>query len=363
MTSTSPIPAKAGVEPRAARRVFGVSLREVRLRTRLLLFRLVDGLERVGLAPRSRQGAGVILCLHNVVPRHGALGVNRGLDITAADLEAVIACMQSLGYVPVPLDAVPARLRDGSPDGRRFVAYTFDDGYADNLHTALPIFRRHAIPFTVYVTTGFMDGEIPVWRYALERLLARVDQIELPDAAGPRSRRMTTLEDRRRVFFEIQARLFRADPAETAQILEAIFRGHETPPGAVDVLTPEQVKALAADPLVTIGAHTRTHPVLAGLSRADARREIDASRERLENLLGHRVRHFAYPFGSRAACSPREEALVGECGFETAVTTASRHVRAGDRLAAMPRLMLSGEYEPVRSLRILLTDAFGGRPR
>jgi hypothetical protein len=50
------------------------------------------------------------------------------------------------------------------------VAITFDDGYAGNLHVAYPVLRHHAVPFTVYVTTGFMDREVRVWWYGLERL-------------------------------------------------------------------------------------------------------------------------------------------------------------------------------------------------
>jgi peptidoglycan/xylan/chitin deacetylase (PgdA/CDA1 family) len=56
----------------------------------------------------------------------------------------------------------------GFPDGRASeqelqVAVTFDDGYRDNLEAAAPILERYGIPFTVFVTTSFMDSGEPLY--------------------------------------------------------------------------------------------------------------------------------------------------------------------------------------------------------
>ncbi|MBP2670695.1 MAG: polysaccharide deacetylase [candidate division NC10 bacterium] len=363
MTPSSKL--QTGVAPRAARSVFRLSGRRLRLRTRLLLYRLVETLRLAEAAGPSRHGRGVVLCLHNVVQRHGALGVNRGLDVTTVDLEAIFACMTARGYTPVSLDAVSEYLHPARRSAPRFVAYTFDDGYADNLHVALPLFRRHGIPFTVFVTTGFMDGAVPVWWYALERKLAAAERVTIPDVDGTLERRTVTIREKVRAYRALQAWLVAADAAQRRRLLEALFG--TTPEGggvgAGDVLSPAEVRTLAEDPLVTVGAHTRTHAALRGLPEAEAWREIVESRERLTTLIGRPVDHFAYPFGNPAACGPREERLVRQAGFETAVTTAARHVTAADRATALPRIMLSGEYDPARALPVLLTDWFGRRRR
>ena len=85
MTSTQS--RQPGIEPRAGRRFLGVPIREARLRARLLLLRMLGARPVSAMTRRFRPQGDLILCLHNVVTRHGPLGVNRGLDLTADETE------------------------------------------------------------------------------------------------------------------------------------------------------------------------------------------------------------------------------------------------------------------------------------
>jgi peptidoglycan/xylan/chitin deacetylase (PgdA/CDA1 family) len=155
-----------------------------------------------------------------------------------------------------------------------------------------------------------------------------------------------------------------AQPRAADQILEQLFAGRIADLrelGAGDVLTAEQVRVLSRDPLVTIGAHSISHRPLRQLSHEACRQEIFECRERLLSVTGGPVDHFAYPFGNRTACGPREERIARESGYATATTTAARQVEATDRPTALPRIMLTAEVDVLASLPALLTGWFGRR--
>jgi len=81
-----------------------------------------------------------------------------------------------------------------------------------------------------------------------------------------------------------------------------------------------QIAELSSDPLVTIGAHTITHPCLATLDDKQTRTEIENSKNTIEKRIGKPVEHFAYPFGGSADCGVREFEMAARAGFKTAVT-------------------------------------------
>jgi peptidoglycan/xylan/chitin deacetylase (PgdA/CDA1 family) len=83
-------------------------------------------------------------------------------------------------------------------------------------------------------------------------------------------------------------------------------------------LTWDQVRELDRSGLITIGGHTIDHPNLASESLDDQKHEIIDGKAQLEQQLGHKIYHFAYPYGSYDA---NTILLVQEAGYETAVTT------------------------------------------
>jgi len=306
-------------------------------------------LQASGLATLMRpltRGLGAILMFHHVRP-HSRSGhpsrrfdPHRGLEIEPAFLDAVLNEVRRQGWDIVPMDAVAERLR--APGGRPpFAALTFDDGYRDNAEHALPILRRHGAPFMVYAAAGFAEGSAPLWWLDLADSLER--------EASP-ARAFASLYADLRARPDLRGRI--AERAAAAGI-DALGRTRKL------CLDWDAIAALAADPLCTIGAHTLTHPILATLDEAEARAEIERSKTLIEERLGRRIAHFAYPVGDPMAAGVREFQLARDAGFATAVTTRPGMLFPGhtDHLHALPRLSVNGWHQSLPAFRALLSGA------
>jgi peptidoglycan/xylan/chitin deacetylase (PgdA/CDA1 family) len=306
------------------------------------------------LAPAAR-GRGLILTFHHVTPEPpGAFAPNRLLAITPAFLDRTLTQLRDCGFDIVGLDAVPARLAEDA--GRPFAALTFDDGYRDNAEYAAPVLTRHGAPWTLFVASDFAGGRGRLWWIELERAVARLDRVrlgplELP-ARGPAEKARA---------FEIVYRALRAGPED--RLLDgvaALCREAGVTPGGLAAelcLSWDDLRTLARDPAVTIGAHTCSHPMLAKHEPETAAREVAESRARIEAELGRPVRHLSYPVGDPGSAGPREFALARTLGFATAVTTRPGHLfgaHAG-HLHALPRVSVNGCHQTEAALAGLLS--------
>lgn len=334
-------------------KVIGAGFRAIRL-TRI--DRLVSGLTR---------GLGAILMFHHVRPASAAGGYapNRLLEITPAFFDEVLSALTRQGFEIVTLDAAVERIRKPvrSRNGP-FAVLTFDDGYRDNRDHALPIMRKHGAPFTMFVTTGFAERTARVWWKELELAIAATPVIEM-NRDGQALRFPCGDDAEKTRTFTTLYRWLRLGPEE--RLLEVIAdlcaRYGVDRRAIVDDLCMDfdEIAALAADPLCTIGAHTLTHPMLAKHDIAMVAREIGESRAILEDRLGRPVRHMAYPVGDPGSAGTREFAAARAASYESAVTTRPGMVFAqhADHLTALPRLSVNGCWQDIRHVESLLSGA------
>jgi peptidoglycan/xylan/chitin deacetylase (PgdA/CDA1 family) len=292
-------------------------------------------------------GPGVIFMLHSTIANSTPYLAD--IRCPVASLERSLQWLKDNGVAFVSLDEALARL--AAPPSGKFCAFTFDDGYADNLIWALPVMERFAAPFTVYVTTGMMTGDIDAWWLGLAALIRSHDGIRLPDL----DRRFDCPDQRskRRAYVAIES-LVHSNYETLAPVKAAVARGGIDCSALArqEGLTREQLLQLASSPLVTIGGHTARHTNLARATAQQVRHEMVAGRRELENILQREVVHFAYPFGNARACGQREAEIAREAGFRTAVTTRRGTLFAEhlDDLYALPREPLTATDGPA-SLR------------
>jgi peptidoglycan/xylan/chitin deacetylase (PgdA/CDA1 family) len=308
-------------------------------------------------------GVGAILTLHHVrPPRRDRFQPNRLLEITPRFLTRVVKYLRRSKLDLVSLDEMHRRLNDRD-FSRRFVCLTFDDGYRDTLQYAYPILKEAEVPFAVYVPTSFPDRLGELWWLVLEAAIARNDHISLHINGRNRTFDCATVAAKRALYEEIYWWLRRLPTEdELRSVIHYLAAFYQVDIAAFcDELCMSwpELAELAADPLVTIGAHTVNHQMLAKLPQKAVRSEMDLSRSIIEAGLSIRPEHLSYPVGDRTSAGPREFEIAAELGFKTAVTTRPGVLFPAHRehLTALPRISLNGEYQRLRYVRVLLSGS------
>ncbi|BDA84088.1 polysaccharide deacetylase [Aureimonas sp. SA4125] len=309
---------------------------------------------------------GAIFTLHHVTPEPlGNFPPNGHLRVAPAFLEAVIRHLKARDVDFVDLAEVARRVEaqaEGRARGRFFAAFTLDDGYCNNAVHAAPIFRREEVPYTIFVTPGLSDGSVLPWWEMIEKVVRDNAAVVVPFAPG--SLPCRTAAEKCGVFDQLSIYL-RNRCAEGEVDVEvrriAAANGIDVLDAGARVMDWDELRTLSQDPLCTIGAHSMTHPRLARLNEADLVYEMQRSREIIGDELGRRPDFFAYPYGYRNACGPREFAMAAHLGYRAAFTTRLHALTAKSsaNIQALPRLSLNGYYQDPRYVDVLMSGLPG----
>lgn len=207
----------------------------------------------------ARQGLKIPVLLKNLFKTEGSAGIcyliyhrvsgdlKLELDLPRPLFRRQLEFLAQSGQV-ISYEAALATLEVGQPLPHNQFVLTFDDGYEDFYTGVFPLLRRLELPATLFVTTGFVENGTP---YPLLR--------------------------------------------------------HNLP--QVKPVTWPMLAEMAESGLVTIGAHTHTHPVLTGQAEFQVREELTRPLALFQDRLGITVSHFAYP---KARWDHTVESLVKE---------------------------------------------------
>jgi len=308
-------------------------------------------------------GVGAILALHHVrPPRPDRFQPHRMLEVTPRFLARLVRGLRRSRLDLIGLDEMYHRMTEGD-FSRRFVCLTFDDAYRDVLRFGYPILKEAGVPFAIYVPTSFPDRLGELWWLALEAVIARNDRISLVINGRDRKFDCGTVAEKRVLYHELywwlRSRSTEAEMRDVVRRLAAFYQVDVAAFCAQECMDWSELAQLAADPLVTIGAHTVNHPILARLNKEAARSEMDLSGSVIEAALGVKPAHLSYPFGDRAGSAAREFELAAELGFKTAVTARPGVLFRAHKqhMTALPRIAVDGHYQRMRYLRVMLSGA------
>ena len=289
-------------------------------------------------------GIGHVLNFHRVGNGDDRV-FTQDLQVSPGSLENTLNYFISRKIDVISPDECYDRITSGKRS-RRFVVFTFDDGYADNLTEALPVFEKFNAPFTVFLSTGFPDHTIVLWWYLLEDLVMKQDEVSYEDGGQTCTYRTSTMEEKKEAFWKIRSHILQSKREDLWPRLKRIFRTDEEGllhPTRQMALSWQQVLELDRHPLVTLGAHTMNHYALSKLPEEEVRSEILGSMERIRSKTGTPVEHLAYPYGILSTAGPREFRIAEQCGLKTAYTTESSNIlkRHTRNLHALPRIEMT----------------------
>ena len=285
------------------------------------------------------RGRACVLCYHRVLPEEefkADKSPNSNLIMPTSKFAEQIEFL-SENHEVVSMDGLVDYLEsEPDRDANKFVvAVTFDDGYKDNLTHALPILEQYNIPATIYITTRFPEGDTWMWWNEIWDYLDNNDVLEVNDV--PEGLTISTLRQKIKCFNKLFDWILNLSYEKQKKYVETITKSVARKQYSNLCLNWEEIKILDQHPLVTIGAHTNSHPNLKKLTEQEAFAEMSHSKNLLEEKLKHSVEHFAYPFGTHNEADVREFELASRCGFRTAVTTRPESLKS-PALNAIPRL-------------------------
>lgn len=268
---------------------------------------------------------GVILCYHLVLPRaNGHCDYSqRGIVTSVAHFDRQLAYLRRSFHVTSLTEYLKRR---GAPS-RPVAAVTFEDGWADNYEHAYPILRRHGVPATIFLTTGFVDSGRPFWHTTLIYLLTqgdlgalRVEDLPSERYPGLIAGCLLRLRDlRRRLTVDDVDELIERLKSVREELIEDLIRDLaarlrlplEPVLSRRFALSWDRVHEMARDG-IDYGAHGVTHRILTTLSAAEVVEESRGASRAIEGRLGSSVALFLCPNGES---TPAIDRIVLATGY------------------------------------------------
>ncbi len=264
-------------------------------------------------------GKAHIFMLHRVLPEKLRIKYDYNIDlaITPEALESFIQYFQKKGFKFISLDELSEKLESRKWGKDKYICFTLDDGYRDNITYGLPIFEKYQVPFTIYVTNCFPNGSAHFWWYWLEEKIKNEEEITFRHVTYPSE----SNEEKINTYNAIREEIKNCSPSEREELTTYFFQKTEesiTKECEDLALNWEELKTISNHSLITLGAHTSNHYSLVHLSDLEMQKEIEVGKIELEKNLEKEICHFAYPYGSLKDANDRDFTFVKNLGFKTA---------------------------------------------
>ena len=239
-------------------------------------------------------------------------------------------CLQYLsenGYAFISLAELIAALNNTKPLPPKSVVFTIDDGFADQVEVAAPIFLEFNCPVTIFLITGMLDGNLWPWDDKVSYLINNSEK-ELIDfaLAGERFKLpLNNIKNKRDAVKTIQNTINAQSSERTDEILEQLVQITGT---TLSISPPDDFRPMTWDMAreyeskgIHFAPHTVSHRILSKLNGDSAENEIISSWHRIKAELASPSPIICYPTGRYCDYGPREIDVLKKAGLIGAVST------------------------------------------
>jgi peptidoglycan/xylan/chitin deacetylase (PgdA/CDA1 family) len=288
---------------------------------------------------RYRNNRADLFLFHSVKKeiRYEGLPFGPKNEISAERFEKIIQLIAKK-HTPISMEDLLGGIKSKSLP-KNPVIITFDDGFKDNLTTALPILEKYGTPATVYITTGFVERDIRPFEYDLACLVAQVEKLSFTRYNQRQTIVADTKENKRDCYEYLRKYLKYLEPKKRNKLLSELEIHkieHISNPNEM-YLNWEEARGLSSSRLISIGSHSHSHSVLTRLSAKEVLYDVKKSKELLKrNLNMQHIDHFSYPYGEYCQ---NISCIIQSMGFHSSVATKDTHFDIDkDSIYEIPRI-------------------------
>lgn len=196
-------------------------------------------------------------------------------------------------------EEISARRRSGKPGSSPGVFVSFDDGMAECYSVVRPLLKKHNIPCIFFLTTDFLDNASMFHRHQVSICLERLKKMDEEQVAVIAKQMNDTFQQTLLTELDVRRWILALEASESGVLdelcslfkidIRAYLRDHRP------YVTCDQVRELVSDGF-TIGAHSKSHPVLGIVSEQQREEEIIDSTMIVKELAGAPSVPFAFPY-------------------------------------------------------------------
>jgi peptidoglycan/xylan/chitin deacetylase (PgdA/CDA1 family) len=226
-------------------------------------------------------------------------------------------------YRLIDIEEFVFRKKHGKRFPEKSVLLTFDDGYSDNLHEALPILEAHDAAAIFFISTFWIDHQREYWWDEIERIFSeehhlpgRLD-VEINDRKT--TFHLTSKAERFNAYEKFRRLMRQSHAGDQSRLMNQLIRWSGLSEQARDShrpMTGDEIARLDRSKSAVIGAHAHTHTQLSLYTPEEQLTEIKQSRDILEKIIERPVTLFAYPFGGKADYNRDSIRICRELGFD-----------------------------------------------